>query len=301
MTRAPDGGWRGWDGSSPGRIGWGASFLVMLVLHAGAAVGLIGWQIPAVPPEPPPPLVMMELALLPASAAGGPAAVAPEPEPPPPEPVAEAEPEPPPPEPVAERPPAPPPPEPPPPEPIAEAEPPPAPAPDFPRPRHRPPAEPRPPDPGLRVRTAPAPPPAADRPAPRRPTHPVASPAAAAPAPVDPRPAQAAAAPGAAASPVAASRSRSTWQALLVAHLERHKRYPRAARLHRQQGVAYVRFTIDRTGNVLSRRLERSSGHAALDEETVELLQRASPLPAPPPEIARDRMEMVVPVQFNLR
>ncbi|HEY0838066.1 MAG TPA: energy transducer TonB, partial [Azospirillum sp.] len=98
-----------------------------------------------------------------------------------------------------------------------------------------------------------------------------------------------------------ASRAVPTWQGLVLGHLERHKRYPRIAQMRRQEGVAQVRFVIDRQGRVLSARLETGSGHALLDEETVALVERASPLPPPPPEMPRERIELVVPVQFFVR
>lgn len=92
-----------------------------------------------------------------------------------------------------------------------------------------------------------------------------------------------------------------TWQGVLRAHLERYKRYPAAAQARRQEGVSTVRFVMDRQGAVLSARLERGSGYSRLDDESLEMLNRAQPLPLPPPEIAGDKIELVVPVQFFLR
>lgn len=92
-----------------------------------------------------------------------------------------------------------------------------------------------------------------------------------------------------------------TWQGEVLAHLERHKRYPRSARLRRSEGVTVVRFVMDRGGRVVSVRLERPSGSGLLDEESLALLERAQPLPPPPDEITGDRIELVVPVQFQLR
>ena len=117
-------------------------------------------------------------------------------------------------------------------------------------------------------------------PAPPRPSEPVA----AAPVPV-------------AAPPVATS----TYQGLLLSHLERNKRYPREARMRRQEGVASLRFSIDRTGRLLAFKLERSAGHAILDDEVLALIQRAAPLPPFPPEMTEPRFEFVVPVRFALR
>ena len=92
--------------------------------------------------------------------------------------------------------------------------------------------------------------------------------------------------------------SPARWQSRLMAHLERRKRYPSGARSRREQGTAYVRFTIDERGNVLSASLARSSGSAELDAEVLSLVRRASPVPAPPPGVNRT---ITAPVQFRLR
>lgn len=113
-------------------------------------------------------------------------------------------------------------------------------------------------------------------------------------------PIAAAPAPGP-ASVTPQSNALPTWQGALLAHLEKHKRYPRAAQLRRQQGVSYVAFTIDRQGKVLIQRVHKGSGHDSLDQETLDLLQRAQPLPPPPVEIGGERIDLLVPVQFFLK
>lgn len=92
--------------------------------------------------------------------------------------------------------------------------------------------------------------------------------------------------------------SPASWQSRLLAHLERRKRYPSRAKRRREEGVAYVRFSIDANGNVLSARLTRSSGFPDLDAEVVAMVTRASPVPAPPPGIEGT---ITVPVRFKLR
>jgi protein TonB len=118
-------------------------------------------------------------------------------------------------------------------------------------------------------------------------------------APAQQQQAAAAPPPGIAAQPSPDAIRR--WQATLVAHLQRHKRYPSSARLNNEEGVAYLRFSMDRNGTVLLKRIERASGHRALDQETLDLLERAQPLPAPPADMPGERFEFVVPVQFQLR
>lgn len=99
-------------------------------------------------------------------------------------------------------------------------------------------------------------------------------------------------------SGAAASVSPARWQARVASHLERRKRYPAAAKRQGQQGTAQVRFTIDGSGHVQSVALVRSSGVAALDEEVVALVRRASPVPAPPPGVNRT---IIVPIRFSMR
>src|SRR5262249_32110818 len=112
-----------------------------------------------------------------------------------------------------------------------------------------------------------------DPPRPRVEERPVAT--AAAPVPAPPAPVAAAAPPSAVPN----------WQNAVLRRLEQFKRYPSAARFQRQQGVASLRFTIDRNGNVLSAQIARGSGSDLLDQEALALVRRAEPLPAPPPNV----------------
>jgi periplasmic protein TonB len=87
---------------------------------------------------------------------------------------------------------------------------------------------------------------------------------------------------------------------LIAAQLERYKRYPALAQRRGEQGVALLRFTLNRAGNVLNARIERGSGHPDLDEEVLALVQRAQPLPPIPPDIAANTLDIEVPVKFAL-
>lgn len=95
--------------------------------------------------------------------------------------------------------------------------------------------------------------------------------------------------------------AKPTWEGMVLAALNKAKRYPREAHRARQQGVPYIRFVMDREGRVLSVSLERSSGVEILDEEALGLPKRASPLPKPPDEVKGSVIELVVPVEFLLR
>jgi len=95
-----------------------------------------------------------------------------------------------------------------------------------------------------------------------------------------------------------ARRVRATWQKELVAHLDKHKRYPK----ERSQKAAeiYVRFTLDRLGHVLSTSIEKGSGDAAFDEAALAMVRRADPVPVPPPLIADEGLSFTLPVIFRV-
>ena len=108
----------------------------------------------------------------------------------------------------------------------------------------------------------------------------------------------------AAPAPGAASRNPyavQNWKSQLVATLERSKRYPAEARARGEQGVAQLAFSIDRHGGVHHARIVHSSGSSLLDEATLALVERAQPLPPPPPELAGAEIAIVVPIRYNIR
>lgn len=89
----------------------------------------------------------------------------------------------------------------------------------------------------------------------------------------------------------------TTWEALLLAHLEKYRRYPAGARAARQQGVVHVTFRMNRQGQVLSSSVLRSSGFSVLDRAALNTLRRAQPLP-PIPDDRPDIVELTVPVEY---
>jgi len=91
-----------------------------------------------------------------------------------------------------------------------------------------------------------------------------------------------------------------SWQQQLLTHLQHHRRYPGQARHLRQEGIAHVRFSVDRQGRVSHPHIERASGHRLLDEETLATVHRANPVPPPPMEVTGNPVDVVVPVSFHL-
>jgi len=89
----------------------------------------------------------------------------------------------------------------------------------------------------------------------------------------------------------------ASWERLLVAQLERHKRYPAAA--GGKVGEVRLAFSIDRSGQVVASRIVHSSGSEALDQEALALIKRAAPLPPPPAGVPEERLSFVVPVRYR--
>jgi protein TonB len=259
---------------------WGACLAAVLLAHGAIAAGLLAWQPPEDLGAPPPSPILIDL-----TEAATPLASIEDvsqmlPEPPMPEPLAPIR------NPLLDMAPTP---EPPPEVKIEIAI-------DIPPPEPPPPVDLKPPPPPKVVHKPPPKPPekvVARRPEPSR-APPSPAPAAArasgAPSPAPP-----------AAAPQANPRAAASWKGALLAHLARHKRYPRAAQSRGDEGVVYLRFTMTRQGGVIAERVERPSGHDLLDREAVDLVRRAQPLPNPPADVPGQVFEFVVPIQFRLR
>ena len=91
------------------------------------------------------------------------------------------------------------------------------------------------------------------------------------------------------------------YPSLLLAWLEPYKEYPSRARARRQQGVVRLFIAIARNGNVLDARIESSAGSELLDQASLDMLERAAPLPPLPDDIAGERYEIIVPVHFYMK
>jgi periplasmic protein TonB len=93
--------------------------------------------------------------------------------------------------------------------------------------------------------------------------------------------------------------ARNRYLASLVASLRNRLRYPDVARNQGVTGVATVRFTMDRSGRIVSAALVRSAGHPALDQAALAAASPGSSLPPIPDFIPQS--SFTVPLRFNLR
>jgi protein TonB len=96
-----------------------------------------------------------------------------------------------------------------------------------------------------------------------------------------------------------ARRVRATWQKQLMAHLDKHKRYP-AERAQKSAEIV-VGFVLDRMGHVLSTSIVKGSGDSAFDEAAVSMVKRSDPVPPPPPLVADEGLSFTLPVVFKVK
>jgi periplasmic protein TonB len=86
----------------------------------------------------------------------------------------------------------------------------------------------------------------------------------------------------------------------LEAHLNAYKNYPYVARVHHEEGIVQLRFSLDRSGHVLSYDVAGSSGFGSLDDEARQMIRRADPFPPVPADYRGETLDLVVPVVFSL-
>lgn len=91
------------------------------------------------------------------------------------------------------------------------------------------------------------------------------------------------------------------YEQLLVAWLEKQKKYPTRAKRMRIEGEGRLRILINRTGQTQKITLEQSTGNRLLDKAALDMAKRANPFPPMPENDLRQTLEFIVPVVFALR
>ncbi|MCF6323229.1 MAG: TonB family protein [Gammaproteobacteria bacterium] len=109
------------------------------------------------------------------------------------------------------------------------------------------------------------------------------------PSPVEPMPV-----------PLSAS-AMAEYEQLLVAWLEKQKKYPKRAKRMRIEGEGLLRILINRSGQAQKITLEQRTGNRLLDKAVLEMAARANPFPPMPENDLRQTLEFIVPVVFALR
>jgi len=83
--------------------------------------------------------------------------------------------------------------------------------------------------------------------------------------------------------------------------IKRYQKYPPLAQRRRWEGAAEVHLQIAADGKVTSITLGRSSGRSILDEEALNMVRRASPLPEAPQNLRGRELTVTVPIVFKLQ
>lgn len=87
---------------------------------------------------------------------------------------------------------------------------------------------------------------------------------------------------------------------VLLHHILRYQRYPKAAESKGLQGTVTAVFSMDRGGKLLGVWIKSSSGQAALDQAAIDTIRRAQPLPAIPRTLP-DSMKIEMALGFDSR
>ncbi|WP_342361448.1 energy transducer TonB [Terrarubrum flagellatum] len=103
-----------------------------------------------------------------------------------------------------------------------------------------------------------------------------------------------------ASGPTSGAAAVANYRSQVMAHLQRYKRYPEAARERGVTGRVVVAFTLSRGGQVVAASLAGSSGAAMLDQETLAMVRRAAPFPAMP-DGGPGSMSFSAGITYNLR
>jgi len=94
-----------------------------------------------------------------------------------------------------------------------------------------------------------------------------------------------------------AERVRATWEKNLIAHFDRHKRYPVQHSL--PSATILVNFVLDEAGHVLASKIVAGSGDASFDDAALGMIRRADPVPKPPAVVVSAGLDFTLPINFK--
>ena len=83
--------------------------------------------------------------------------------------------------------------------------------------------------------------------------------------------------------------------------IKRYQKYPPVAQRRGWEGTAEVLLQIAANGKVTSITLGKSSGRSVLDEEALNMVRKASPLPQAPQDLRGRELTVTVPIVFKLQ
>ena len=92
----------------------------------------------------------------------------------------------------------------------------------------------------------------------------------------------------------------ATYEQIVLSSIESKKRYPRSAQKRGIIGTAVLAITIGDTGSLLKSEVSKSSGYDILDSEVLLMAERAAPFPNFPKEFDKEKISLLIPVEFQL-
>lgn len=105
--------------------------------------------------------------------------------------------------------------------------------------------------------------------------------------------------PPAAESPDAGTLAQ--YRLAVISAARRFKRYPRVALDNNWQGKVEIRMAISASGSISALSLRTSTGHAILDEQALEMIERAKAMAQIPPALRGREFNLDIPIIFSLR
>ena len=87
----------------------------------------------------------------------------------------------------------------------------------------------------------------------------------------------------------------------LAIHIAKFKKYPRIAARRGWQGEVVLEVELTGKGQLIKKKVMKSSGHKPLDTEAMKMIDRAVPFPAPPSILSESTFTILVPISFTLR
>jgi len=82
--------------------------------------------------------------------------------------------------------------------------------------------------------------------------------------------------------------------------IERHKRYPKSAKIRQIEGSVTVRFVIRPEGDIRSAEVVKTSGSKTLDEAALMAVKDAAPFPKAPASLFKEDIPLQLTIVFEL-
>lgn len=82
--------------------------------------------------------------------------------------------------------------------------------------------------------------------------------------------------------------------------ISKHKKYPNIAKVRGYEGEVVLELLLDGYGKVKSKKVLQSSGYEVLDNQALEMVDKALPFPMPAEALRNSNFSIKVPIPFKL-